>query len=57
MHGPCEGLLPKLQGVGIPRDKVNLLPMLDFNGDMAQEDILELIIDDNDNDNIINIEG
>ena len=56
-HGPCESLLPKLQAIGIPTHEVDLFECSISEGDMAKEDILELIIDDDDNDNIIDIEG
>ena len=56
-HGPCESLLPKLQAVGTPRDEVDLFEHSISEGGMAQEDILELIFDDDDDDNIIDIEG
>ena len=59
-HGSCESLLPKLQAV-IPTDKVDLFECSISEGDMAEEDILELIIDDDDDDddddNIIDIES
>ena len=54
-HGPCETRLPKLQAVGTPKDEVDLFECSISEGDMAQEDILELIIDDD--DNIIDIKG
>ena len=56
-QGPCESFLPKFQVVGLPTDEVDLFECSISEGDMAQEDILELIIDDNDDDNIIDIEG
>ena len=55
--GPCESLLPKLQAVGTPRDVVDLFECSISEGDMAEEDIFELIIDDDDDDNIIDVEG
>ena len=54
-HWPRESLLPKLQAVDTPRDEVNAFECSISEGEMAQEDILELIIDDD--DNIIDIEG
>ena len=39
------------------RDEVDLFECSISEGDKAPEDILELIIDDNDDDNIIYIEG
>ena len=56
-HGPCESLLPKLEAVGTPRDKVDFIEFSISERDIAQEDILEWIIDDDDDDNIIHIEG
>ena len=55
-HGPCESLLPKLKAVGTPRDEIDLFECSISEGDMAQVDVLELIINDNDNDNIINVD-
>ena len=56
-HGPCASLLPKLQAVGTPRDVVDLFECSTSAGDVAKENILELIIDDDDDENIIGIEG
>ena len=58
-NGPCETLLPKLEAVGTPRDEVDFFECSISEGDIAQEDILDLIIDDDDDDddNIIDIEG
>ena len=56
-HGPCESLLPKLQAVGTPRDEVDLFECSISEGDLAQEDISELILDDDDDENIIDKEG
>ena len=56
-HGPCESLLPKLQTVGTPRVEVDLFECSISEGSMAQEDILELIVDVDDDDNIIDKEG
>ena len=56
-HGPCESLLPKSQAVGTPRDEVNLFECSISEGDLALEDISELILDDDDDDNIIDKEG
>ena len=56
-YEPCESLLPKLQAVGTPRDGVDLFECSISEGDMVQEDILELITVGDDDDIIIHIEG
>ena len=52
VHGP----LNKTTGVGTSRDDVNLFEC-SVSEDMAQEDILETIIDDDDDVNIIYVKG
>ena len=54
---PCETLLPKLEAVGTPRDEVDFFECSISESDIAKEDILEIIIDDDDDGNIIDIEG